>query len=294
MHGEAATSRAVRLLFKEVRKLTDNRDFKGVWIPKVVWLDSRLNALEKIILTEIDSLDSSERGCWASNQHIAEFCQCSESKVSKAISKLTDLGYIYLQSFDGRNRELKSSLSNFNKQSSKKCEAEKHNLRQSNTDKNTFNNTVIKKERKSSYNAILEKIENGSLRELYFEYIKMRKMIKSPMTDKALQMLINKVEKLEPTDIERQKKLLEASIMNNWKSVYPLKDENAKTPKRQEPKPKWFKQEPSSFDIDEFDKDTLGAYITEKPNEQELAKRNQELKERLKNKYGKERKEAQI
>lgn len=152
----------------------------------------------------------------------------------------------------------------------------------------------IKKERKTSYDAILKKIENDSLRELYLEYIKMRKMIKSPMTDKALQMLINKVEKLEPTDIERQKKLLEASIMNNWKSVYPLKDENAKTPKRQEPKPKWFKQEQSSFDIDEFDRDTLGAYITEKPNEQELAKRKQELKERLKNKYGKERKEAQI
>jgi hypothetical protein len=39
------------------------RDFKGVWIPKEIWLDERLNALEKIILTEIDSLDATERGC---------------------------------------------------------------------------------------------------------------------------------------------------------------------------------------------------------------------------------------
>ena len=52
----------------------------------------------------------------------------------------------------------------------------------------------------------------------------MRKMIKAPMTDRALQMLINKVEQLEPGNTERQKLLLDTAILNNWKSVYPLKD----------------------------------------------------------------------
>ena len=69
-----------------------NRDFKGVWIPKIVWLDTRLNALDKVILTEIDSLDQGERGCYASNKHIADFCQCSERKVSESVSKLTKYG----------------------------------------------------------------------------------------------------------------------------------------------------------------------------------------------------------
>jgi hypothetical protein len=55
----------------------NKREFKGVWIPREVWLDRRLNALEKVILIEIDSLDSTERGCYASNKYIAEFCQCS-------------------------------------------------------------------------------------------------------------------------------------------------------------------------------------------------------------------------
>ena len=82
-----------------------------------------------------------------------------------------------------------------------------------------------KKERKTSYDEILEAVENDSLRELYYEYIKMRKMIKSPMTDRALTMLIDKVKKLEPSNVERQKKLLETAIINNWKSVYPLKDD---------------------------------------------------------------------
>lgn len=117
------------------------RDFKGVWIPREVWLDTRLNMLEKGILTEIDSLDMSEKGCYASNKHIAEFCQCSETKVSTAVSKLIDLGYIYVQSFDGRQRVLKSRLSNFERQEYKNSKADLQKNKVSNTKKNTSNNT---------------------------------------------------------------------------------------------------------------------------------------------------------
>lgn len=86
-------------------------------------------------------------------------------------------------------------------------------------------NADKKKERKKSttYDAILANVTDDSLRDLYYEYIKMRKLIKSPMTDRALVMLINKVVQLEPNSIDRQKQLLETAIMNNWKSVYPLK-----------------------------------------------------------------------
>ena len=82
--------------------------------------------------------------------------------------------------------------------------------------------------KKTSYDEILSQITDDSLRELYLEYIKMRKLIKSPMTDRALTMLIKKVNELEPADINRQKKLLETAIMNNWKSVYLLKDDKPK------------------------------------------------------------------
>ena len=87
------------------------RDFKGVFIPKEVWLDKNLNALDKCILLEIDSLDNGVDGCFASNIYLAEFCQCSEKSISRAIQKLKELGYIKLESFDGRIRILKSNLS---------------------------------------------------------------------------------------------------------------------------------------------------------------------------------------
>lgn len=96
---------------------------------------------------------------------------------------------------------------------------------------NTLNtkklNTKDKKERKkeSSYDEILNTVENEELRETFAEFIKMRKLTKNPMTDRALQMLIKKVEFMYPSDIELQKKVLDNAIINNWKSVYPLKPE---------------------------------------------------------------------
>lgn len=117
-----------------------NRDFKGVWIPKEVWLDDRLNALDKIILTEIDSLDQGEDGCFASNEYIANFCQCSATKVSTSINQLIKYGYLYVLKFDGRKRHLKSRLSNFERQDLKKCKADIKNLKDINTSNKTTNN----------------------------------------------------------------------------------------------------------------------------------------------------------
>ena len=207
------------------------RSFKGIWIPKRVWYDEKLNALDKIILMEIDSLDSGVRGCYASNKHIAEFCQCSETKVSTAITKLKNLGYLQIQNFDGRQRILKSSLSKFKRQNPKNCKAAFQNLKESNILSNTVSNTIIKKEsKKESYDEILSAVSDDSLRDLYYEFIKMRKLIKSPMTNRALIMLVKKVNELE-TSVDGQKALLETAIINNWKSVYPLKQENKKPQK---------------------------------------------------------------
>lgn len=121
-----------------------NRDFKGVWIPKEVWLDTRLTPLEKVILIEIDSLDSTERGCFASNQTLSEFCQCSENKISVAVSKLIELDYIYVQKFDGRTRELKSRLTKEQSLPLKKTKSALDKSKESNIVTNTTNNIIIK------------------------------------------------------------------------------------------------------------------------------------------------------
>lgn len=105
----------------------EKRTFKGVWFPAEVWLDERLTALEKMILIEIDSLDN-EDGCYASNDYLAKFCQCSQTKVSSAISKLKKLGYIKVASFDGRKRILRSCITVSVGEPPKKCKADSQNL----------------------------------------------------------------------------------------------------------------------------------------------------------------------
>lgn len=217
--------------------MAEYRDFKGVWIPKDVWLDDRLNALEKVILAEVDSLDNGERGCFASNAHIADFCQCSETKVSTAISKLIDCGYLYVQKFDGRQRELKSCLSKFERQTLKNCKADIKNLKDSNTVNNTDNNTE-KKERKkdtshTSYDSIIDGFTNNAeLKTAIVEFVKMRKLAKKPMTDRALSLLLRRLQTLS-TDESEQIEIINQSIVGNWQSVYPLKDSKtgAKTEK---------------------------------------------------------------
>ena len=96
--------------------------------------------LEKGILVEIDSLDNEETGCFASNQYLAKFCQCSETKVSKAISKLIELGYLYVKSFDGRQRVLKSKLTQNANQPCKKDKADLQNSQDNNILNNKLNN----------------------------------------------------------------------------------------------------------------------------------------------------------
>ncbi len=111
------------------------RDFKGIFIPKEIWLNEELSLLEKCVLVEINSLDG-EEGCFASNKYLAEFCKCSESAIDKAVKKLKELGLIYVKSFDGRVRVLKSCISIFTLDQRKIYASESDFLRQSNIENN--------------------------------------------------------------------------------------------------------------------------------------------------------------
>ena len=69
------------------------RDFKGVWIPKEIWLSRELSAMEKLIFAEIHSLDN-EFGCVASNEHFAKMFGITERTVQRVIKGLKDKGLV--------------------------------------------------------------------------------------------------------------------------------------------------------------------------------------------------------
>jgi DNA-binding Lrp family transcriptional regulator len=91
--------------------INENSIFKGVWIPKEIWLSNKLDLVEKHLLTEIDRFTNSDKDCFKSNKTFSEFLGVSESKISTAITNLKNLGLIEQIHFDGRERHLRSLLS---------------------------------------------------------------------------------------------------------------------------------------------------------------------------------------
>jgi hypothetical protein len=73
-----------------------NRDFKGIWIPKEIWLNKDLTIMERLFLVEIDSLDQ-EFGCFASNGHFAEMFEISKGRCTQIIKKLEEKGFVKIE-----------------------------------------------------------------------------------------------------------------------------------------------------------------------------------------------------
>ena len=111
---------------------------------------------------------------------------------------------------------------------------------------NTFNN---KKEIKKEY------FLNDAINEIFTEFINQRKKLKAVNSERAINTLINKLNKY---DDETKYKMIENSIVNSWKDVYELK-ENKKTGNK-EIIPEWFdkkieKEEMKDEDLEDIMKE---------------------------------------
>lgn len=82
-----------------------HRDFKGIWIPKEIWLSEDLTPMEIIVLAELYSL-CGENGCTASDNYLKDFFGISRTAVQNHLSSLRQKGYITTETFNGRNRQI--------------------------------------------------------------------------------------------------------------------------------------------------------------------------------------------
>lgn len=217
------------------------RDFKGVWIPKMIYLDENLSWTEKILLVEIDSLDG-ERGCFALNEHFATHLGISKDRVSKLINGLVEKGYLTSEIIYRENSKIIKSriLHTTIGYSRKQLEGigennytppgennQENNTLINNTTNNTFN--IKKEKKKTEYDLLIDDYTfDEKLKETLYDFIKMRKSIKSPMTTKALKLLMGKLEKLAFGNTDKKIAILEQSIMNSWKGVFELKEDITK------------------------------------------------------------------
>lgn len=88
---------------------------------------------------------------------------------------------------------------------------------------------------RTTYDAIVNgKIFDKKVKAALYEFIKMRKLIKKPLTDFALEKIIDKLLNMS-LDPNVQIEILENSIVNNWQDIY--KPTQAKKKKAQETAP---------------------------------------------------------
>ena len=66
------------------------------------------------------------------------------------------------------------------------------------------------------------------LNQSIIDFIDFRKKIKSPMTDRAITLMLNKLNKMA-TDNDKKIEILNQSIINGWKGVFPLKETKSKS-----------------------------------------------------------------
>lgn len=63
------------------------------------------------------------------------------------------------------------------------------------------------------------------LNQAFADYVEMRKQIKSPMTERAVQLAMSNLDKLSGGDNEKAIRILEQSVMNSWKGLFELKED---------------------------------------------------------------------
>ena len=87
---------------------------------------------------------------------------------------------------------------------------------------------------------VLNDIKDQDLKKLYMDYVDMRKNMGAPISIRGLVMLINRCERISGMSIEKQKRLLEMAIINNWKNVYQPKEDEVKNEALRELKKFYF------------------------------------------------------
>lgn len=224
----------------------NERDFKGVWIPKEIWLCKDLSALDRVIYAEIDSLDN-ENHCTASNEYFAEFCGVGEATVTRSIQKLIDKGYIEKVSFDGRHRVLKvikqTNQNDYPPSSKRLANNIDNNL---NIKKNISNNKLLditgddiidnnttkkptkKKSRYDQFEDIIVQYTNNIvLQERLREYLRLRLDIaKDECKQFYVNMwkgLLNDLDRLA-SNTDTAIEIVEQSIRKGWKGFYAQKN----------------------------------------------------------------------
>ena len=117
--------------------------------------------------------------------------------------------------------------------------AKKQRKNTTKNDKNVKNDKNDKKGKEKNTKKETYFPHDEKLNQAFLDFMEMRKKIKAPMTERAITMMINKINK---HDNDTAIQMLENSIINNWKDIYPLKGKKSSFDEFQELGKEWLSE----------------------------------------------------
>ncbi len=194
--------------------------------------DLKLKGNELIVYASIYGFSQAENQVFSGSlQYLADWTNSTKQGVMKNLKSLEEKGYIvktekyingvkFCEYYATKLNEVLNKVEGGMQQSL--IGGVKQSLPNNLSLDNTSINTNDKKERKkeSTYEALIDTlIADEKVKATVYEFIKMRKLIKKPLTDFALKRILNKLLKIS-SDPKVQIAVLEKSIMNNWQDIY--------------------------------------------------------------------------
>lgn len=128
-------------------------------------------------------------------------------------------------------------------------------------DKSTKDISKKEKSKKTEFDVLIDGYtENEKLKESLYEFIKFRKASKATITTLALKKILTRLDTLAASDLEKIE-ILDTSIMNGWKGVFPLK-KNKSSPgntfSKKNDGSSFNNFKPRDYDYDSLEKSLLG------------------------------------
>ncbi len=206
-----------------------SKEFKGVWIPKEIYQDEKLNPTEKLILSDIATLGE----YFKSNETIAKEVNVSIKTVSRSIKKLELIGYINTKLFDGRHRVVKltravdkltRAVDKLTRQPSQIDQAAESN----------WLHSIQERKQKSIHisKEVIYPFTQNEFIEAWSIWILERKEKKlKSYTQRGEQSALHNLQKISGDDYKKAIQIINNSITHGWQGLFALKEQKTNRPK---------------------------------------------------------------
>ena len=156
-----------------------------------------------------------ERWKW-SRKRTRNFLNVLENDEMVSVSATTNRTTITIVNYDNFNGRVSTKVSTKEQRGYQRGNSEGTTTKECKNEKNEKNNNKVF-------------FPNDELLDSAFkDFVEMRKRIKAPLTDRAITLSINNLNKLSGGDNELAIAIINQTVMNGWKGFYPLKGDTPK------------------------------------------------------------------